>query len=103
VFGQEQELRRVRFDLVAGRLLDEEGGDFVDVVGEAVGRAFGLVVGLHHAFGADVLLEVRAQHVEQRDEHGQLQQQRQAGGQGIDFVLLVELHQPCCWRCLSSL
>ncbi len=42
---------------------------------------------------ADVLLQVGAQHVEQRDEHRELQQQRQARCQRIDFVLLVEFHQ----------
>ena len=44
------------------------------------------------AVTADVLLEVGAQHVEQRDEHRQLQQQRQTGGQRVDLVLAVELH-----------
>ena len=53
----------------------------------------GAVVGRDQPFRADVLLQVRAQHVEQRDEHGQLQNQRQAGRQRVDFVLLVELHQ----------
>ena len=36
--------------------------------------------------------QVLAQHVEQRDEDRQLEQQRQAGGERVDLVLLVELH-----------
>ena len=42
---------------------------------------------------ADVLLEIRAQHVEERDEHRELHHERQARCQRIDFVLLIEFHQ----------
>src|SRR5919202_179304 len=42
---------------------------------------------------ADVVPQVLAQHVEERDEHGHLQHQRQAGCERVDLVLLVELHR----------
>jgi hypothetical protein len=37
--------------------------------------------------------QVRAQHVEQRDEHRQLGDQRQTRAKRVDLILLVELHQ----------
>ncbi len=45
-----------------------------------------------HLLPADVFLQVRPQHVEEREEHRQLQQERQARGERVDFALLVELH-----------
>ncbi len=96
--GEEQELRRMRRDLVAVGRFDELRGQ----VGHAGHMPRDLVL---HGFGrmgieeidqlsaADVLLQVGPQHVEQRHEDRELQQQRQAGRQRVDFVLLIELHQ----------
>ena len=42
---------------------------------------------------ADVVPEVGAQHVVQRQEHRQLRDHREAGRERVDLVLLVELHR----------
>ena len=97
--GDEQEFRRAGSDDVAAyfrQALDGVAHDFDRVFGDlaVVGdRAvqFPRVV-FAQLLAADIELEVRPQHVEKGDEHRQLQQQGQAGGQRVDFVLPVELH-----------
>ena len=87
--GQEQKLRRVRRDAVAARFFDV----FARQMGDGrYGRVVEVVVVVDQARAADVLLQVAAQHVEQRDEDRQLQQQRQARRERVDFVLAVEVH-----------
>jgi hypothetical protein len=51
----------------------------------------GIVV-LRLRLRTDVLAQVLAQHVEERDEDRQLRDKREAGAEWIDLVLLVELH-----------
>ncbi len=92
----EQELRRAGGHLIARRSIFAASPSCVTIPCARKRRT------------ADVLLEVGAQHVEERDEHGELQHERQAGGERVDpcspgrassspllalFVVLVLLFQ----------
>src|SRR5438046_7328995 len=62
-----------------------------DVCSSDLMRGDDLTAGLG-GLPADLLSQVRPQHVEEPEEERQLGDERQAGGERVDLVLLVELH-----------